>query len=281
MVYHKIICGDCIEVLKNIEEESIDLIITSPPYNIGIEYDKWNDKMMWNDYWIFTKNWLNGCFKVLKKDGRICINHYFSFGYGEQGRNDGIKQENNQFNNKSESTRIAPLFEIHRLSMDIGFKHHSVAVWPDRTLAKKTAWGSWLSASSPYINSPFEGILIMYKQSWKKFSKGESDIEKREFADLTRGIWDIGTQSKQIGKSNFPVSLPSKCIKLLSYKDDLILDPFLGSGTTLIACEKLNRNGLGMEISKEYCKLSYQRLQKEVNQLKFGREKSIIKKVDF
>ena len=280
MSNHKIICGDCIEILDGMKEESIDLIITSPPYNIGIKYDNWNDRMSWNDYWIFTKKWLNGCFRVLKNDGRICINHYFSFGSGENGRNIGIKNGTIQ-SEKSESTRIAPLFNIHRLSMDIGFKHHSVAIWMDRTLSRKTAWGSFLSASSPYIMSPFEGILFMYKQSWKKFNKGESDIDKKEFIDLTQGIWNIGTQSKQITKANFPISLPMKCIKLLSYKNDLILDPFVGSGTTQIASERLERNSIGIEISKKYCEISYDRLKREVGQMKFGREKSTMEKLRF
>ena len=223
---------------------------------------------------------MNGCFKVLKNDGRICVNNYFSLGSGKRGRDIGIK--NNNFQNKDlEETRVAPLFNIHKLSMDIGFKHHSVAVWMDRTLSRKTAWGSWLSASSPYLNSPFEGILFMYKQSWKKFNKGESDINKRDFVDLTRGIWNIGTQKKQITKANFPVSLPKKCIQLLSYKNDLILDPFVGGGTTQIASEQTERNSIGIEISESYCNIAYQRLQKEVKQLKFGRDKSNIKKINF
>ena len=157
---------DCREGMrKYIPDNSIDLIVASSPYNIGIQYENWNDRMKWGEYWQFTEEWLKECFRVLKDDGRICINHYFSFGSGRRGFNVGKKNGTVQIDeDDGNGVRIAPLFEIHRIATNIGFKHHSVAMWLDRTLSRKTAWGSWLSASSPYINSPFEGVLIMYKK---------------------------------------------------------------------------------------------------------------------
>jgi len=189
METNKIYNEECIKGMKKrLKDKSVDLIITSPPYNIGIDYDSWNDRMKWDDYWKFTENWLKECFRVLKDDGRICINHYLSFGSGRRGFEVGIKKGTEQAEDDGNGIRIAPLFEIHNIAMNIGFKHHSVAIWMDRTLTRKTAWGSWLSASSPYVNSPFEGILIMYKKNWKKYNQGKSTIEKRDFVDLTRGI---------------------------------------------------------------------------------------------
>jgi site-specific DNA-methyltransferase (adenine-specific) len=240
MEKNKIYQGDCLEKMKQIKDESVDLVVTSPPYNVGIDYDSWDDKMGWGDYWKFTENWLKECFRVLKKDGRICINNYFSFGNSKH--------------------RVAPLMEINRIAINIGFKHHSVGMWMDRTLAKRTAWGSWLSASAPYINSPFEGILIMYKQDWKKHNRGKSTISREDFIDLTRGIWKIGTQSKQLTKANFPIELPKKCIDLLTFEGDLVLDPFAGSGTTGLACKELNREYILIEISEEYCRIIKERL---------------------
>jgi site-specific DNA-methyltransferase (adenine-specific) len=145
---------------------------------------------------------LKELFRVLKYDGRLCINHYLSLGNAKE--------------------RTAPLMEINSIATKIGFKHHSVAVWQDITLAKRTAWGSWLSASAPYINSPFEGILIMYKSEWKKRVKGKDTIKREDFIKLTRGIWEIPTERKQLTKANFPILLPEKCINLLTFEGDLV-----------------------------------------------------------
>lgn len=135
-----------------------------------------------------------------------------------------------------------------------------MAVWTDITLAKRTAWGSWLSASSPYINSPFEGVLILYKDKWKKDRKGVSDIDKEEFIKLTRGIWNIKTETRGLTKANFSVDFASKCVKLLSYQEDLVYDPFMGSGTIGVVCKNNNRNYIGSEISSNYCNIAYNRI---------------------
>ena len=159
---------DCIEGMKQIPDDSIDLIVTSPPYNIGIDYDVYDDKKPWDEYYAWCEEWLKECYRVLKKDGgRICIDHYISLG--------------------TSKCRTSPLSTIYCLMEKIGFKHHSIAVWTDITLAKRTAWGSYLSASAPYINAPFEGILIDYKENWKKADKGTSSIDKDNFIKLTRG----------------------------------------------------------------------------------------------
>ena len=243
-VLNTIICGDCIKTLPDFPENSVDLIVTSPPYNINIQYDKYNDKIDWVEYYKWTEKWLRECYRVLKNDGRICINHYLSFGYSNY--------------------RTAPLMEINTIALNIGYKHHSVVVWFDRTLSKKTAWGSWKSASSPYINSPNEGILILYKNQWKKEKKGKSTINSLEFVDLCRGIWKIPTEPNQTTKANFPIALPYKCIRLLSYEGDIVLDPFSCGGTTCLSALKNNRQYIGIELSDNYCKKSIERLETEM-----------------
>lgn len=234
---------DCLQTLKSMEDNSIDLILTSPPYNIGIDYDVYNDNIEWKEYYKWCEKWLIECYRVLKNDGRIAINHYLSLG-------------NSKY-------RTSPISKLYNIMEDIGFYHHSIAVWTDITLAKRTAWGSWLSASSPYINSPYEGILIDYKNKWKKENKGESTIDKENFIKLTRGIWNIKTETKGLTKANFSIDFASKIINLLSYKNDIVYDPFMGSGTTAIACIKNERLYIGSEISKKYCEIANERIKIE------------------
>jgi site-specific DNA-methyltransferase (adenine-specific) len=237
----KIYNMDCITGMQMLPDNSVDLIVTSPPYNIGIDYDVYEDDKSWDEYYSWCEKWLRECYRVLKKDGgRICLDHYLSLGTSKY--------------------RTSPISTLYTIMEKIGFKHHSIAVWTDITLAKRTAWGSYLKASAPYINSPFEGILIDYKENWKKLENGTSTIEKDDFVKLTRGVWDIKTETRGLTKANFSLDLPTKAINLLSYDGDVILDPFIGSGTTAVAAKKLNRHYIGFEISENYCKIAENRL---------------------
>jgi len=120
-----------------------------------------------------------------------------------------------------------------------------------------------LSASAPYVIAPVELIVILYKKDWKKTSGSKkSDISKQDFMDWTNGLWTFtGESKKRIGHpAPFPRELPRRCIKLFSFVGDAVLDPFLGSGTTLIACLETSRQGIGVEIDKNYCELAKRRI---------------------
>jgi site-specific DNA-methyltransferase (adenine-specific) len=242
--------GDCLDILPLIDQDSIDLAITSPPYNFNIQYDVYKDKLEWKDYYEWCMKWNKEILRILRKDGRYCLNHYFACGNMREGRN-------------------TPLMDLnYRLVNELGFKHHSLAIWTDITLCNKTAWGSWKSASSPYINSPYEGILILYKEIWKKEIKGVDDIDKTDFVNLCRGNWNLGTDHKSEHPAPFPISLPMSCMQLLSYQGNIIFDPFMGGGTTALACELTHRKWIGIELSKDYCEMTKKRVEAEVNQIK-------------
>ena len=234
-----------------IEDESIDLIITSPPYNVGIDYNSTNDSMLPIDFMNFTWNWLARCIKWLKPDGRLCLN---------------VPIETNVLED------IPTGANFTQTAMGVGFKYKTTIVWNKNYVKTRTAWGSFASASSPNIIAPFELIIIFYKgREWKKLNKGESTIANQEFIDWSSGIWTFGTASKtKIGHPTpFPIELPTRCLKMFSYKEDTILDPFCGSGTTLIAAHQNNRKAIGIEIDKEYYNLAVNRFKAETAQTSF------------
>ncbi len=245
--------SDILNTMK-IKDNSIDLIVTSPPYNVDIKYNSHNDTMSYGDYLSFTKEWLTQCYKFIKDDGRFCLN---------------IPLDKNKGGQQSMCA------DITNIAKQVGFKYHSTIIWNEQNISRRTAWGSWLSAAAPYVIAPVEVILILYKKEWKKTSGSrKSDINKREFMEWTNGVWNFnGESKKRIGHpAPFPIELPRRCIKLFSFVGDTILDPFLGSGSTLLACLQTERAGIGVDIDKNYCELAKKRLLAEgqINQLKLN-----------
>jgi site-specific DNA-methyltransferase (adenine-specific) len=225
-----------------IPDNHVDIIITSPPYNLGVKYDSFEDWMEWDVYYDWCRVWLKECYRVLKPDGRLCLNHYLSCGTAKH--------------------RSAPLMNLNAIcEFEIGFNHHGYAEWTESSTVKRTAWGSFLSASAPYISSPREGVDILYKARWKKDRKGVSTIDKKEFFEGTLGIWKMNPEKNRSGcPAPFPLALPMRCINLLSYKGDLVLDPFSGSATTAVAAKKTGRKYIGFELSKNYFDIGNKRL---------------------
>jgi len=240
-------CGDCLEIMKTFREGSIDLILTSPPYNVGIDYKNWNDKLSVNEYFNFVKNFLKEFKRILKEDGRFAINIPYDVNMKHTG----------------ETTRISLICEYYNLIKEVGLKYNTIVDLKEKNphRIKFTAWGSWLKASSPYIYNPKEGILIGYKNQWKKRNKGISTLDKELFKEIVSGMWDYMAETKGLTKANFSEDIPYKAINGLTYKNDIILDTFSGSGTSLVSAEKENRKWIGIEISEEYCNIIKQRLK--------------------
>jgi site-specific DNA-methyltransferase (adenine-specific) len=238
---NKIVNGDCLQLLPQIPDNSIDLVVTSPPYNCGIDYDSYDDNKTWEEYLEWSKKWLVELKRVLKKDGRICLNVPVEM---------GLKS-----NNKNRK-RVSPFSEFYRLFNEVGINYAGVAIWTDDHRVINTAWGSWKNPSCPYIYNAFEVIMMGYKENWAKEKKGIPTISRDEFISSVSGVWNLRTQTQQITKANFSSDLPERCIKLLSYKDDIVLDPFSGSGTTAKVAKLLHRNFIALELSEKYTKIS-------------------------
>lgn len=265
---NKIITGNCVDVMKTLPEGSIDLIVTSPPYNANIKYDEYNDGLEMDEYWEFTVNWLSEAFRVLKDDGRVAINVPIEMNVQERGG------------------RILFNAEFWMKMKEVGFQFFGMVDLTEDSphRVRQTAWGSWMSVSSPYIYNPKECVILAYKKSKKKLTKGESQWEgnhtkitledgtlkdkviyqeedKKEFMNLVFGRWEYFADTKSLTKATFSMDIPSKAIKILSYKNDIVLDPFMGSGTTAVSAELLGRRWLGIEYSSNYAEIARNRIK--------------------
>jgi len=271
----KIINGDCIEVMKTFPEGSIDLLVTSPPYNVNISYDVHKDDLPMDEYYEWTKDWLREALRVLKDDGRIAVN------------------VPNELNVQERGGRILFVAEFWMMMKEVGFKFSGLVDLTENSphRVRQTAWGSWMSASAPYVYNPKECVIIAYKKSSKKLTKGISqwlgiptevtnedgkvrtkmvyqDEDKKEFMNLVFGRWEYFADTRSLTKATFSMDIPSKAIKILSYKNDIVLDPFMGSGTSAFAAELLDRRWIGIELSPDYTEIARKRVQSLIDERK-------------
>jgi site-specific DNA-methyltransferase (adenine-specific) len=252
---------DDVLTTTSVDANSVDLVVTSPPYNVDIQYNSHKDDVSYTDYLEFSRKWMTRCFEWLKDDGRFCLN---------------IPLDKNKGGQQSVGA------DLTTIAKEIGFHYHSTIIWNEGNISRRTAWGSWKSASAPYVIAPVELIVVLYKDQWKKTSGSKvSDIERNEFMDWTNGMWVFnGESKKRIGHpAPFPIELPRRCVKLFSYVDDVVLDPFSGSGTTLIAAVSNNRKGIGIDVDKKYCELARKRILESMEpvQVKLPKKKKATK----
>ena len=270
-VINTVINGDCIEVMKEMPEGVVDLIVTSPPYGVNIAYDVHDDDMEISEYLEFTRKWMTEAYKVLKDDGRIALNIPY------------------EINRQAKGGRIFFVSEVYQVMKEIGFKFFGVVDLEEDSphRSKTTAWGSWMSPSSPYIYNPKECMILAYKKVHIKKVKGEpqwkgeptiteegktkivyQEQDKKDFMELVFGQWKYLNDSRPMTKATFSMDIPTKAIKILSYKNDVVLDPFNGSGTSCVAAEILDRRWIGIELSENYANISKERIQGFVDQKK-------------
>lgn len=236
---NKLILGSA-ENMKDIPDSSIHLMITSPPYNVAKEYD---EDLSLKEYLQLLENSFTETHRVLVNGGRACIN------VANLGRKPYI-----------------PLSDyISKIMIDLGFYMRGEIIWNKAASASpSTAWGSWQSAANPILRDVHEYILIFSKGDYKREKgKRENTITKDQFMEWTKSIWTMNAESaRRIGHpAPFPEELPYRLIQLYSFKGDIVLDPFMGSGTTAVSAIKSDRKFVGYDISNEYIALAQKRLK--------------------
>jgi len=263
-------CSDTVKFMNEMPEKSVDLIVTSPPYGVGIDYDSWDDDKYFDEYMRFTREWLSATYRVLRDDGRIAVNIPY------------------EINRQKKGGRIYFSSEVWQVMKQLGFGFFGIVDLEESSphRSKTTAWGSWMSPSAPYIYNPKECVILAYKNVSKKQVKGTPQWEgeyqmvpnekiegefrkklvydekdKKDFMSLVFGQWNYFADTQQKTKATFSLDIPYRAIKILSYKEDLVFDPFNGSGTTCLAAEMLGRPWLGCDISQNYVKVAKERLK--------------------
>ena len=237
------------EKMSELPDRSVHLMVTSPPYNVGKDYD---DDLTHEQYMQLIVSVLQETFRVLVDGGRALVN------VANLGRK--------------------PYIPLHAYIIEqaahVGFHMRGEVIWNKSAGAgTSTAWGSWMSASNPTLRDTHEYILVFQKPPFgrKAIEERESTITRDEFLEFTKSVWEFAPQSaKQVGHpAPFPEELPRRAIQLYTFTNEVVLDPFMGTGSTALAAVKNGRHFIGYDVSSEYVELAKQRLEAHASGTKF------------
>ena len=231
--------------LDMIEDGVVDLVICSPPYNVGKNYRNHNDALPLEEYLALLRDVWTECKRVMRPGARICVNVA------------GVDRQ-----------PYLPLQSyITQQLIELGFLMRGEIIWDKAaSVGVSTAWGSWRSPANPTLRDVHEFILVFCKDQFRlEQAKGETDLTSEEFTALTRSIWTFPTESaRKVGHpAPFPIELPRRLIKLYSWKGALVLDPFCGSGSTCVAAAQLGRLWIGVDTDPTYVQLARKRVAEE------------------
>jgi len=250
---NKIVNGNCLRVIPQIPGDSLDMVICSPPYNTNHNYDVYKDNKPYAKYIEWLESVFRALYPKMKSGGRVAIN----IGDGCNGR-------------------VHTHVDISEfMTKNLGYLHMSTIVWNKENASARNAWGSFKSPQEPSLPVPFEYILVFAKDSYALQETGETDLTAEEFVDWSLALWKFNKAdykessffiNNKIHQAPFPEELPTRLIKMFSWVGATVLDPFSGIGTTALACKKLGRNYIGIELSKDYCKYAEDRLKYSVIQ---------------
>lgn len=267
-VINTIINSDVIDGLKQIPDGSVTLVITSPPYNVAASkwsYDTAKDDQPYVEYLAWLGEVFKECKRTLRLGGRLIIN---------------IDAMTNRQDDKQDEY-VRPIYaDLVNLLKPMGFKFFGEHIWyksskdpsfnGGQANGRRTAWGSYRSPSTPVVRRNHEYVLVFSNEQFKldqDKDSGEPDITAEEFTNWIMSTWSIQPETRNLGDHPvpFPIELPLRLIKLYSYPNDVICDPFMGTGSTALAAKRTGRRYIGIDMSEEYCKYAENRLTAEVN----------------
>jgi len=244
MRLNEIYNGKAEDIILDLDDNSINCVITSPPYNIDMDYDIFSDNEDYQKYIDDLKLVFSRLKPKLKKDARICINI--------------ADAKNGRFPTHADI--------INFMVRELGYLMYTTIVWEKSQIGNRISWGSFNSPSFPSFPTPFEFILVFGNETLKLEHKGQSDLDNKEFIDWSLALWRFAPENKMKKKYNhpamFPEELPKRCLKMFTYKEDVILDMYSGAGTTCFVSKKMDRKFIGIDVSKEYCEIARNRCNK-------------------
>ena len=259
------------KMMPQLDSNSIDLIVTSPPYNVSLgvnnkhkkdAYAECDDNMPYNEYLEWMEKLFMECNRVLKEGGRLCIN----IGDGANGSvptHVDFTYKMLHLFDKNQSLERQELAECDT-SPYLPFKMMTTIVWDKSQIGAPTAWGSWKSPSCPSFPTQFEFIIIVAKGTTKHIGDNALiTVTGDDFICNSRALWTFSPETRMMKDyghpAMFPEELPRRCIDQLTYKNDIILDPFSGAGTTCTAAKRMGRQYIGFEMTEEYVTRSIER----------------------
>lgn len=239
-IYH----GDA-RNMDMLDDATANLVVTSPPYNLGVDYSDIDDDLDPAEYCRFISEVLEECYRILDDDGRLAIN--VGLGVGR------------------------PLTNIPRIVQDCaeeaGFSLRDVHIWDKGESESSSAWGSWRSSSNPREIIQHEKILIFYKHYPGRQETRLRTIGKDDFMEITKSVWHVSPETAVDHPAPYPPEIPRRLINLHSYSGDTVVDPFVGSGTTCAVASALDRRAIGIDLSEEYVEMA----EKRCNGSEFGK----------
>lgn len=269
----RVICGDGRAVLAAMPAESVHLAITSPPYNVGLEYDRHRDCLPYEEYLEWLRPFWEGICRVLVVGGRFALNIC--------------------------PTSIRDFKPLHhdtaRQLRELGLIMRTEIIWYKQTMRRRTAWGSFCRPSNPHIVPSWEYVMVFSKGQWELPGRREdADITREEFIEFSDGFWAIPPETRgrlpflksryairrggrdrpelrerqarraeqcaDAHPAPFPEKLIYRLIKFYSYRGNVVLDPFGGTGTVAVVARQTGRHYVHIDVSERYCRYAEERL---------------------
>lgn len=246
---NKIYCMNCLDGMKLLDDNSIDLVVTSPPYYVLRSYAHWNT---YEEYIGDNKKWFEQMTRILKPGGYICWNVQ------------DVIPDPTKFKDKRCHYPLMP--DIIKIGMDLGLFWEKNVIW-DKNHSTAVYFGSFPKPGTPVFMPVMESIIILRKDGKCELPKNEREeqkLDKNRWFEIVRNIWRIQPESaKRVNHpAPFPLEIPKRFIEIMTTKSSIVLDPFMGSGTTAIAAKILGRNYIGFDYTQEYIDIAMKRLEK-------------------